>query len=97
MSCVDDRTVIAVVGELDVATAPTLRSMLKRVGPDCHVVLDFSDVDFMDSSGLNVLVGHVVWARAAGGSLRVRNSPDHILRLVEMAGLQALLAEPNPV
>lgn len=49
---------VAVSGEIDMATAPELRRALERAIPDTEqgLVIDLLDVSFMDSSGLGVLV-----------------------------------------
>src|SRR4051812_3343235 len=59
------------VGELDVYTAGDLRATLTDLVGQGHVqlVVDLDAVTFMDSSGLDVLVGALKSARARGGSL----------------------------
>jgi len=68
---VDDRgTTLFVVGELDLRTAPRLRSELQRVLAlgSSGLVVDASAVSFVDSSGLGILVG----ARKAATEVGVR-------------------------
>ena len=50
-----DTTTVRVMGEVDLATSPQLRECL--TGLDGIVVVDLSDVGFLDSSGLNALIG----------------------------------------
>lgn len=74
-------TVLAVVGELDLANAPKVRQSVIHVlgtaapGGDGQVprrlVIDLTGVDFLDSSGLGVLIGAHRRVRAAGGELRL--------------------------
>ena len=54
-----DRTVVEVGGEIDVYTAPRLREQLVDLVADgkYHLVVDMERVDFLDSTGLGVLVG----------------------------------------
>lgn len=60
-------TVVEVAGDLDMSTAPELRDRLSQaVEDDARVVVDLTDVGFMDSSGLGVLV-------VAHKDLRARN------------------------
>ena len=56
---VGDRTVVEVGGEIDVYTAPRLREQLVDLVADgkYHLVVDMERVDFLDSTGLGVLVG----------------------------------------
>ena len=53
----DTHVLVRVVGDLDLDSAPALTAELKaRLGPR-PIVVDLSGIDFMDSSGLGVLVG----------------------------------------
>jgi hypothetical protein len=54
-----DRTIVEVGGEIDVYTAPRLREQLVDLVADgkYHLVVDMERVDFLDSTGLGVLVG----------------------------------------
>jgi anti-sigma B factor antagonist len=67
--------VLAVGGDLDLASAPLVRQAVLQAlsGPDTEprVVLDLSLVDFIDSTGLGVVLGAVRRVRAAGGLVRV--------------------------
>jgi anti-sigma B factor antagonist len=52
-----DHILITVIGDLDLESAPAMTAALKKVMGERPVVIDLSGVDFMDSSGLGVLVG----------------------------------------
>ena len=83
-----DNTVISVGGEVDAASADTLRSAVFDVieGGQSKVVVDMSDVSFIDSSGLRVLIAGFKAAEAAGGSLSVGAPSDAVQRLLEITG-----------
>ena len=73
--------VIAVSGEIDVATAPQLRECLHRViaQGESTIVLDLLGVTFLDSTALGVLVGRAQavprsWAATCTSSWRTRGS-----------------------
>jgi anti-sigma B factor antagonist len=72
--------VVALSGELDVAGAALLENELERVAADHEVsglVLDLSDLEFMDSTGLRLMVLADDRARQAGQTLSlVRGRPD---------------------
>lgn len=82
-------TVVAASGEIDVAAAPMLRERLVDLisGGTHQVVLDLEDVDFIDSTGLGVLVGAVRRARADDGDLRIVCTNSRLLRIFDITGL----------
>lgn len=72
--------VLAVSGDVDIATAPALREMLaEAVTTYERVVVDLSGVPFLDSTGLGVLVAAHNRARVAGATLVVAR-PQRIVR-----------------
>lgn len=81
-------TTLTVTGEVDVYTSPRLREKLAELLSEGHrrIVLDLSEVDFMDSTGLGVLVAGLKRARASNGDLTLVCS-DPIVILFEMTGL----------
>ncbi len=80
---VGDRTVVEVGGEIDVYTAPKLREQLVELVNDgnFHLVVDMEGVDFLDSTGLGVLVGGLKRVRAHEGSLRLVCNQERILKI----------------
>jgi len=81
--------VIAVSGEIDVATAPQLRECLHRVIAEGGntVVLDLLGVTFLDSTALGVLVGALKRCRELGGDLHVVVADPRIMKIFEITGL----------
>jgi anti-anti-sigma factor len=55
--------------------------------PEGEVIVDVSDVSFMDSSGLRVLIDAATRAREGGGDLIVAHPTPGIARLIEISGL----------
>ena len=82
-------TVLAVKGEVDVYTAPRLREKLvELVSQGKHqIVVDLEGVDFLDSTGLGVLVGGLKRVRAHEGSLRLVCTQERILKIFRITGL----------
>jgi anti-sigma B factor antagonist len=81
----DGATVVSVGGEVDMATAPQLCACLRELsGP---VIVDLSRVNFLDSSGMAVLVGARARADRTGGELRLRTPTEHVRRILELTGL----------
>jgi len=84
-----DRTVLEVGGEIDVYTAPKLREQLVDLvnSGSYHVVVDMERVEFLDSTGLGVLVGGLKRVRAHDGSLRLVCTQERILKIFRITGL----------
>ena len=84
-------SVVHVKGEVDLATAPELHEVLAGFGPaDGPLIVDLSDVAFLDSSGLSVLVRchqHL----AEGGGLRLVVTRPTTLRVLDATGLAEVL------
>lgn len=85
----EDRHVISLQGELDMATCPRLRRELReaqtRVGKT--IVLDLSDLHFIDSSAIRLFL-EVTYNPSYGCSAEVllTRGSEHIQRLLELAG-----------
>jgi anti-anti-sigma factor len=86
------RQVLHVVGEIDLATVPLLRDALEQLIRNAvgSVVIDLSDLAFMDCQGVAALIEAADRARAAGVDLSAIASPA-CERLVGLTGLRAEL------
>ncbi len=82
-------TVLAVTGEVDVYTAPRLREKLVELVSQekLHVIVDLEGVDFLDSTGLGVLVGGLKRLRSHDGDLGLVCSQPRVLKVFEITGL----------
>lgn len=85
--------VLTVVGQVDVRSAASMRRHLLELvqAGHSHLVVDMSAVDFMDSSGLNVLVGAVRAVRPVGGSIRVVATSRHLRQLLDVTGVHKIV------
>ena len=84
-----DVMVVAVGGEIDVYTAPRLRDRLIELidAGHYHLVIDLEDVEFLDSTGLGVLVGALKRVRVRQGSLRLVCTQERLLKIFTITGL----------
>ena len=88
------RSIVSVRGELDLATAPQLEAaLLPGLREGGSALLDLRGLEFMDSTGVRVIVAAHLAAQEHGGSLRlVRTTPDGaVARVLEISGLDAVL------
>lgn len=85
----DGFRVVEVAGEIDVYTAPRLREALTDLveGGYHRLVVDVEQVDFLDSTGLGVLVGGLKRVRSHDGSLDVVCTRERLLKIFEITGL----------
>jgi anti-anti-sigma factor len=81
--------VVHVHGDLDVETASTLRNACSDAVSEGHtsLIIDLSDVPFIDSSGLSVLISTQRVVRLAEGRLRLATAAPTTLRLLRVTGL----------
>jgi anti-sigma B factor antagonist len=88
------RTIVEVGGEIDVYSAPTLRDQLNSLVADGHydLVVDMRNVDFLDSTGLGVLVGGLKRVRSHDGSLHLVCAQDRVLKVFRITGLTKVFA-----
>ena len=87
--------VLAVAGELDIATAPDLCARLDatRSTRRPRLLVDLTDVDFCDSTGLRALLGAASEVRAHGGRFAiVCPSTGEVARLLEIVGASEWMA-----
>jgi anti-anti-sigma factor len=80
---------VQVRGELDLATAPQVRACLTELygSGRRRVVLDLSELDFIDSTGLGVLVAALKRFRSDGGELAVVNPTNRVRKVFELTRL----------
>lgn len=91
-----DLVLLRARGELDLNTAPGLDRVLIPLHPR-RCELDFADVPFTDSTGINLLVRHQQLAADAGGSLRLIAVSGPVRRVLDISGTaRLLLASPEP-
>jgi anti-anti-sigma factor len=89
--------VLIVTGQVDIETAPELRSALQRLRDTgaTTVVVDAEAVEFLDSVGISVLIAVRERLADDGGGLIVRSPSRQVRRTLEMAGLADLFHLSN--
>ena len=89
-----ERLMIVISGEIDHHSAVAVRNEIDaeilRVCPK-KAVMDLSGIDFMDSSGLGLIMGRYSKMRAIGGELSLLDPNERILRIFTLAGLERIV------
>jgi anti-sigma B factor antagonist len=86
---VDDIEVFELTGSLDIATSPTVRAALTSASErgGHQLIVDLTQVDFLDSTGLGALIGGQRRAREFDREVRIVAKEGQILRLLRITGL----------
>ncbi len=79
-------TICGPKGNLDASTAPDLREAMSLITSVRRLVIDLSDVRFIDSAALGALVGGIRRVRDAGGEVVVCCNQRHLRRVLESIG-----------
>ncbi|MCZ4103690.1 STAS domain-containing protein [Streptomyces sp. H39-C1] len=88
-------SVITLRGEIDWDTAPSARSVIETcLQGNRDVDLDLAAVTFCDVSGLNLFLGAIQYARAAGRGIRLSRATPAVSRLFVLTGTSHLLRGP---
>ena len=83
--------IVAIVGRLDTTTAPQLEGELKAAYDSCEALeLDFSDLDYISSAGLRVVLAAHKAMNAKGG-LKVTHVKPDIMEVFEITGFSDIL------
>lgn len=90
----DGLSILKVAGEIDVYSAPGLREALINLVNEgnYNIIVDMEGVDFLDSTGLGVLVGGLKRVRAHEGSLGLVCEKERILKIFRITGLTKVFA-----
>lgn len=85
-------------GELDHHTAAGAREIidarLEKYTPSL-CILDFAAVNFMDSSGIGLILGRQRVAQVYGGRVKVKNPSRYAEKIIKLAGLQSMIIPEN--
>ena len=90
----DGMQVFELSGSLDIATSPTVRASLLEASArgDHRLIVDLTNVDFLDSTGLGALIGAQRRAKEFDGEVRLVVKEGQIVRLLRITGLLKIFA-----
>ena len=86
--------------EIDHHSANQLRTQVDAAfekSPCRHIVMDFSKVSFMDSSGIGMIIGRYKMAQKRGGKLALASMSDDIARIYQISGLAKIITKTATV
>lgn len=91
----DNGTAIAVLsGEIDHHTAKLLRAELDKfvitMQPE-KLAIDLSNITFMDSSGIGLIIGRHKLITECGGQLEIRSPQPYIKRMLKISGIERIV------
>ncbi len=91
-SCAGGVQALDLEGEVDVYTAPALRqAIMDQVENGAkHLLIDLTRVEYLDSTGLGILIGGVKRLKEQGGSLRLVGPSARITRIFDITGLNKI-------
>jgi anti-sigma B factor antagonist len=79
---------VTVAGEVDVYTADALREALREAEADSkQIIVDLLEVNFLDSTGIGVLVGSLKRLREGGGDLHLVVTQPSVLKVLRITSL----------
>jgi anti-anti-sigma factor len=89
----DSALIVSVVGDIDALTADEVRVYLETQVADgqSRLVLDLSQVQFMSSSGVRLILGILKSSREQGGDLCLAATQPGVSRTLQIAGLSSIL------
>lgn len=91
-SDLEGSALIQIEGEIDLSTVPQFeRELTSHVEEGRSVVVDLTAVDFMDSTGIGVLVRASNSARAGDAAISLACGPGSVRRVLEVSGLDKMI------
>jgi len=86
--------IMSVSGEIDHRYATQIRNEADRrivTYSDSHFIIDLTDVSFMDSSAIGVIIGRYKLVMSLGGTMSIVSCNDTLGRILEMSGIRKII------
>lgn len=86
--------IVSVSGELDQHKASGLREQIDLRITHANIrnlVFDFSNLEFMDSSGIGVIIGRYKLMRAMGGTVQIVANKQSVKKILELSGIRKII------
>lgn len=86
--------VVSLSGELDHHTAKDVKNLIEEVIKNrgvVNLVFDFTNLTFMDSSGIGVVIGRYKLVRSMGGKVTIVSPARNVSKLLSMSGINKII------
>lgn len=93
----DNYTVCQPIGELDAFSVSQFRRVLSELSTSPRLLIDMSEVPFIDSAGLGALIGGIRNAREVGGDVAISCNRPTLVRLLRTTGFDRLVTVSETV
>lgn len=93
-----DELIVQIKGEIDHYGAALVRGEIDNKIAEIRprtTVLVLSSIDFMDSSGIGLIMGRYSRMNAIGGTLKIRNAGERVRKICKLAGLERIIEFEN--
>lgn len=90
-----EANIVHISGDLDLSAATELRSVLETVvnQSDKALILDFGQLNYIDSTGIGIVISVVKIRDEIQGAFQVRHIPSAIMKLFDLTGISGFLIE----
>lgn len=92
------KVIVSLAGEIDHHNASALRADIDKLIYETRpgrLVLDLEKIEFMDSSGLGLIMGRYSLVKEFGGELSLRNPSAGVFKICKLAGMERLIRIEN--
>jgi len=88
------KIVIHVSGRLDASSAPILEEKMSEVigGGNFHLLIDFSNVEYLASAGMRLMLSNSKKLKTENGSLLFCSISEDVMEIIKMAGFEKILS-----
>ena len=86
--------IVSLSGELDHHTAKDVKNLIEEVIKNrgvVNLIFDFTNLTFMDSSGIGVVIGRYKLIRSLGGKVTIASPARNVKKLLSMSGINKII------
>ncbi|MGI6225242.1 MAG: anti-sigma F factor antagonist [Peptococcales bacterium] len=90
----NDSLIVKVTGDLDLVIAKEFRESVDKIimdRPIKNLILDLSEVDFIDSSGLGAILGRYKIIQQRGGKMSIWDAKVSVRRILDLSGIMKII------